>query len=304
MNIERWRQIDDLLHAALAQPSSGRERFVAAQCAGDDSLRREIESLLSAHERDGLLNAHVSQVASDLLFPNQGPVEPGDRLGPYGVIHHLGSGGMGDVYLAEDTRLGRRVALKVLHSASHRVPGCLDRLAREARTASSLNHPNIAVVYDVGCAGDHHYIATEMVEGETLRARMRRPIGAAETCSIATQIASALEAAHDAGIVHRDIKPENVMLRPDGVVKVVDFGLAKRLTVEARPISTDETLPGVVLGTTPYMSPEQAEGRDVDRRSDVFSLGVVMFEMLAGRPPFGGSTVAATIASILKDAPP
>ena len=303
MNADRWQRIDDVLSGALTRPVTERTAFVAAACLGDEPLRLEIESLLSAHDRSGLLDVPVAQIASDVLSPGARTSAAGEQVGPYRVIQPLGSGAMGDVYLADDPRLGRKLALKILHGTSSQGFPPVARFAQEARAASALNHPNIATVYDVGRADGRYYIATELVDGQTLRSRLSAALPAVEAVNIAMQMASALQAAHRSGIVHRDIKPENVMLRRDGVVKIVDFGLAKFVASEARDPERHETLPGVVLGTTPYMSPEQAQGFRVDTRTDLFSLGVVLFEMLTGHPPFGGPSIGSAIASILWDEP-
>ncbi len=235
----------------------------------------------------------------------------------YRIIRRLGRGGMGEVFLAEDTRLGRPVALKLLLNEYTRDQSRLLRFGREARAASSLNHPNILTVYEIGESGGRHFIATEFVDGETLRRRIKRaPLSAEEALAVATQVAEALAAAHEAGVVHRDVKPENVMVRRDGYVKVLDFGLAKLVerrrasassagsAEEAATVQMAHTLPGAVMGTVWYMSPEQARGEEVDERTDVWALGCVLYEMLAGRPPFTGQTPSHVTVSILEDEPP
>src|SRR5215510_795471 len=235
----------------------------------------------------------------------------GTRLGPYEILAPLGAGGMGEVYRAKDSRLGREVAVKVLPASFTTDADRLRRFEREARAASALNHPNIITIYEIHQAAGSHVIATEFVEGETLRLRLSRsPLTLSETLNIAIQIADALSAAHKAGIIHRDIKPENIMLRPDGYVKVLDFGLAK-LSEESSPAVAAEaptiqvrTGSGIVIGTAGYMSPEQARGLGVDHRSDIFSLGAVIYEMLARRKPFEGETPSDMLASILKTEPP
>jgi eukaryotic-like serine/threonine-protein kinase len=234
----------------------------------------------------------------------------------YRILDKLGSGGMGEVYLAEDTRLGRKLALKILPAEFTRDPDRLARFEQEARAASALNHPNIITIYEIGELEGAHYIATEYIEGRTLR-QLTPPGGMPlrEALEIASQIAGALQAAHEAGITHRDIKPENVMIRPDGYVKVLDFGLAKlteksdpridpaKVDKEAATMLRPNTDPGTVMGTVTYMSPEQARGLRVDARSDIFSLGVLIYEMIAGRPPFDGATSSDVIAAILVSEP-
>jgi serine/threonine protein kinase len=234
------------------------------------------------------------------------------NLSHYRIISKIGKGGMGEVYLAHDTKLNRRVALKVLPAELISNRERLYRLEQEARAASALNHPNIITIHEIGADADTHFIVTEFIEGETLRQRLQTArVGTADTLNIATQIAAALDAAHRGGIVHRDIKPENVMLRADGLVKVLDFGLAK-LTEKQEGESSDSqtptralvmTNPGVVMGTVAYMSPEQARGLAVDVRTDVFSLGIMAYEMLAGRLPFAGATASDMMAAILTSEP-
>ncbi len=238
-------------------------------------------------------------------------ISKGARLGHYEIAAPLGAGGMGEIYLAQDTRLGRQVALKILPPQFTSDADRLRRFVREAKAASALNHPNIITIYEVGETDAVHFIATEFIEGETLRQRMTKTrLSAADAINIAQQIVSALAAAHEAGIVHRDIKPENVMIRRDGYVKVLDFGLAK-LIERQRPASDPEaptlalkTDPGKVMGTVSYMSPEQARGLEVDARSDLFSLGVVLYEMIGGRLPFTGQTPSDVLAAVLHYDPP
>ena len=251
----------------------------------------------------------VSSLA--LSPPMNSKFSQGTKLGRYRILSQLGAGGMGVVYLAEDTKLGRQVALKILTSDLTDNPESLQRFGREARAASALTHPNILTIYEIGEADSAHFIATEFIEGESLRQRIRRgPMELPEVLDIGIQIASALAAAHETGIVHRDIKPENIMLRKDRLVKVLDFGLAKLVKQEV-PESDSEgvtkallkTKPGVVMGTTIYMSPEQARGREVDERTDIWSLGVVLYQMVTGNAPFAGDTMSDVIASILKTDP-
>ncbi|MGH9901775.1 MAG: protein kinase domain-containing protein, partial [Pyrinomonadaceae bacterium] len=238
-------------------------------------------------------------------------IADGTRFGRYEIISHLGTGGMGEVYRAEDSQLGRPVALKLLTEHFTSEDNRLRRFGQEARSISSLNHPNIITIYEVGEAEGAHFIATEFVDGETLRQRLARSHPELhEALDVAVQIAGALVAAHQAGVIHRDIKPENIMVRRDGYIKVLDFGLAKLTEPEAAGPEAPtrgmvNTAPGVVMGTARYMSPEQARGREVDARTDVWSLGVVLYEMVAGRPPFDGETHGDIISLILqREAPP
>jgi serine/threonine-protein kinase len=239
-------------------------------------------------------------------------IAPGTNVGHYKVIDSLGEGGMGEVYLARDTRLGRKIALKFLSAEFTRDEDRVRRFQQEARAASALNHPNLITIFEIGQVESVHFISTEFIEGETLRQRMASPMTTSEICEVGIQVASALAAAHSAGITHRDIKPENIMVRPDGVVKVLDFGLAKLAERVDSADASDptaitqkvvETDPGVVMGTISYMSPEQARGGAVDSRTDVYSLGVVMYEMIAGRVPFEGDSFGDVISGILSKRP-
>ena len=307
MTPERWQQIKYLFNSALDRPLPERSLFLNEACGDDAALRSEVESLLSSNnEAEEFIDAPAYEFAADLLMGGSA-IKTGQKLSSYEVLSVLGRGGMGEVYLAEDTRLGRKVALKILPSSFTNDPERLRRFEREARAASALNHPNILTIYEVDSVDGRPFIATEYVEGETLRQRQKRsPLTVAEVLELATQVASALAAAHQAGIVHRDIKPENIMLRRDGYAKVVDFGLAK-LTESAKSASSAsvstmlfvDTDTGVVMGTTAYMSPEQARGLPMDARTDIWSLGVVLYEILSGRPPFKGDTPSDMIVSIL-----
>jgi serine/threonine protein kinase/Tfp pilus assembly protein PilF len=275
-------------------------------------MRREVESLLTSHERaENFIEVPAFEVAPELVTTDSAGPLVGKLIGHYRIESLIGIGGMGEVYLARDERLGRKAALKLLPDSLTTDQTQLSRFKNEARTASALNHPNILTVYEIGAEGNVQFIATEFIEGSTLRASLTcgrlNPHAALE---IAVQVASALAAAHDAGIVHRDIKPENIMLRPDGYAKVLDFGIAK--LTEQKPASDDhrvettallQTRPGLVLGTAHYMSPEQARGQKVDARSDVWSFGVVLYEMVAGSPPFRGETPSDCIAAILTAEP-
>ena len=238
-------------------------------------------------------------------------INPATRFNHYEVVAPIGAGGMGEVYLARDTKLERQVAIKLLSEEFSKHPDRLHRFTQEARAASALNHPNILTIHEIGETNGTHYIATEYIEGETLRHHGQQSgMKLREVVDVMVQVASALAAAHQAGILHRDIKPENIMLRPDGIVKVLDFGLAKlteKATLssdpEAATISKKETDPGTVMGTVQYMSPEQARGKTVDARTDIFSLGIVLYELIAGRPPFTGESSTDVLAAILDKEP-
>jgi serine/threonine protein kinase len=306
--MERRQQVEELFHAALEREPAERGTFLSQACRTDPELRAEVESLISAHEQPGsFLDSPVYEPTVETSTASL----VGQSIGRYLVLSLLGRGGMGDVYLARDTQLDRKLALKLLPERFTADEIRVRRFILEARAASSLNHPNIITIHEIGHFGSVHFIATEFVEGETLRNRISRgPIAIGDALDIATQIASALAAAHAAGIVHRDIKPENIMVRPDRYVKVLDFGLAKLTERPAvSPLSDASTAarvvtdPGTVMGTTRYMSPEQARGLDVDARSDIFNLGIVLYEMLAGNVPFTGDTPADVVAAILTTDP-
>ena len=310
MTPERWQRVDEIFQAAIELKVEERPAFVERTCADDEELRREVESLITADEQGlSFVDEPAFQVAAGLLATGEPELEEGQSIGHYEIVGPIGKGGMGEIYLAKDKLLNRRVALKLLPADYTGNKDRLRRFQQEAQAASALNHPNILTIYELGHVDEQQFIATEFVEGETLRQRLKRtPLTQSETLDIAIQMASALSAAHRAGIVHRDIKPENLMLRPDGYVKVLDFGLAKLTQQEDRPIrqiETDktETSSGLVMGTVKYMSPEQAQGLQVDQRSDIFSFGVVLYEMLAGRAPFEGETSSDLITSILKEEP-
>jgi Tol biopolymer transport system component/predicted Ser/Thr protein kinase len=311
MTPERWRQINDVFQAAVEVAPEQRTAFLDKACTTDQTLRSEVESLLASDEHEWkLIEQPALEVAAPLLADDQPRLAPGQNLSHYVIDSLIGKGGMGEVYLAKDKQLNRRVALKLLPVEYTRNEDRLRRFQQEAQAASALNHPNILTIHEVGHIDDQQFIATEFVEGETLRERLKDgPLNLPETLDIAIQIAGALAAAHRAGIVHRDIKPENIMLRPDGYVKVLDFGLAKLTeqkepTAEIAAIDNLESSSGLVMGTVKYMSPEQAHGLPVDARSDIFSLGVVLYEMVTGRALWKGETAGALIRSILNDEPP
>ena len=312
MNPERWQQASRILESVLERAADQRTAYLDEVCANDDGLRREVESLLAASERAGsLLDSPAMQMAAPLFVNDSVETMLGQSIGRYKIIAAVGAGGMGEVYLAHDTRLGRKIALKLLPTHFTTDKDRLRRFEQEAHAASTLSHSNVCVIHEVGeTENGRHYIAMEYVDGVTLRQHLAGArLKLTEALDVAIQVASALGAAHAAGIVHRDIKPENIMVRFDGTIKVLDFGLAK-LTEQPQLIDSElatralvQTDTGMVMGTTAYMSPEQARGLPVDARTDIWSLGVVLYEMLAGRPPFEGETASDLIAAILKTDP-
>ena len=314
MTSERWQQVNDLFQLAAERTPEERTTFLQTACQGDEGLRREVESLIASYERaENFIESPAFEVVPELLTADRTSAIIGESIGHYQIECLLGVGGMGEVYLARDERLGRKVALKFLPERLTANNTQLSRFKSEARAASALNHPNILTVYEIGTEGNRHFIATEFIEGVTLRAALSRgKMGVHEALDVAVQVASALTAAHKAGVVHRDIKPENIMIRPDGYVKVLDFGLAKLTEQNSASGSQDltitntqHTLAGFLVGTPRYMSPEQARGQRADGRSDIWSLGAVIYEMVGGVPAFSGATPSDCIASILKtEAPP
>lgn len=308
MKPERWQQVDQLFQAALDREPAERAAFISEACGGDDSLRRHVEELLAADGKArSLIEAPAYAIGAPLIAGDAAQSLVGKSIGHFQIISLLGKGGMGEVYRARDTKLDRAVALKILPAEMSADRERMRRFVREAKAASALNHPNLAHIYEIGGADGVSFIAMEYVEGQTLAAKINgHPLETSETVEIGSQIADALDAAQGKGITHRDIKPANVMITPRGQVKVLDFGLAKI----GRPESVDSkvstlvpTTPGVVLGTVPYMSPEQALGREVDHRSDLFSLGVVLYEMATGRLPFLGANTGETLDRILHAEP-
>src|SRR5213083_2704374 len=314
MTPARLQTIEEIFHAALDQEPEKVARFVETACEGDELLRRKVEALLASRQRVGtFIETSAVGIATRIIENEQADLLVGQTFGHYKISEAIGTGGMGEVYLATDIRAGRKAALKLLPL---RFTGDTERLKRfqqEAHAVVGLNHPNILTVYEIGEDHSTHYIASELIEGETLRQRlMRGRIEVGESVDIAIQVASALAAAHEAGIVHRDIKPENIMLRPDRYVKVLDFGIAKlaesafaeATADEAESVTVAETNLGSILGTVRYMSPEQARGAPVDKGTDIWSLGVVLYEMVTGHAPFAGDTPGETMSSILEKEPP
>ncbi|HJQ68441.1 MAG TPA: protein kinase [Blastocatellia bacterium] len=307
MKPERYQKIDEVFQAALERDADQRAAFLNEACAGDPALRRKVEALLASDQQaQNFIEAPAIEVAALLLADEPDTVIEG-CIGPYRIVDLLGSGGMGQVYLAEDPRLGRNVALKLLPDGFSHDEKSMRRFRQEARAASALNHPNIITIHEFGEMDGRQYIVSEFVEGHTLRQVMaKRAVSPVEALDVAVAVATALVAAHRAGIVHRDIKPENIMLRPDGYVKVLDFGLAKLIGSKPAFERTEDsnTDPGFVMGTISYMSPEQVRGLEVDARTDIWSLGGVLYEMVAGTAPFVDRTTSDLIVSILEREPP
>jgi len=308
MTPERWRQVQDLLHAAIAVPTTDRGTFLAKACAGDGELQSEVESLLAQTSgATGFLSVPAVAMARDLVRQEINLI--GKHVGPYTIKSHLGAGGMGDVYLAEDTRLRRFVAIKALREAGPPSREGRARLLREARAAAALNHPNIAAIYDIiestGDPTTPPHIVMEYVEGETLSDRLRSgPLPPGDALRIAMDVADALTAAHSQGIVHRDLKPANLRVNKEKRVKVLDFGLAQRLPTptDTSTLTAEHTFQSLaprIAGTPGYMSPEQVLGRPIGPSSDVFSLGVVLFQMLAGKRPFPSDDFASAAETML-----
>jgi serine/threonine protein kinase len=326
MQPERWQQISGIFKSALALEPAERAAYVAGQCGADESLRREVERLIESHHQadsENFIGSPAVAEVAPLLVPedSEGEVskdrlEKEQKVGHYRIIKKLGAGGMGEVYLAEDTRLDRTVALKILPADVASDQRRMQRFKQEAKLASSLNQPNILTIFEFGDTESLHFIASEYVDGATLREHLRSSqLKLAEVIDISAQVVAALDAAHEAKIVHRDIKPENIMVRRrDGVVKVLDFGLAKLTEKTAgqsarqsdSAVNTEllvRTMPGTVMGTISYMSPEQAQGLSVDERTDLWSTGVLIYEMVAGRVPFAGVTSSHTVVEILEKEP-
>ena len=322
MTPERWQQISQIFKSAISLDNDARGKFVAEKCGNDEALRAEVEKLIASHQQasaENFIGGHAAEqgaVLLNIVEEHTPALNKGEQFGAYFILDPLGAGGMGEVYLARDSRLDRTVALKVLSTDVSSDKRRMQRFRQEARVASSLNQPNILTIFEFGEANGLTYLATEFIDGETLRDYLRgKRLKLPEILDITIQILAALDAAHEARIVHRDIKPENVMIRRrDRVVKVLDFGLAK--VTEKQPTlatahSSDseaatemKTAPGMLMGTINYMSPEQARSRAVDERTDIWSTGVMLYEMVTGAMPFGGPTVSHTLVQIIENDPP
>ncbi|HJP95593.1 MAG TPA: protein kinase [Pyrinomonadaceae bacterium] len=324
MTPERWQQISRIFKSAISLDPEVRAAYVAGQCGVDESLRAEVEKLIESHGKasdENFIAGNAAEAGAVLLIDENESeakhqaLEKGQQFGSYVIVDLLGAGGMGEVYLAKDSRLDRTVALKVLAQDIASDKRRMQRFRQEAKVASSLNQPNILTIFEFGEVDGLTFLATEYIDGETLRDYLRgKNLKLRETLDIAIQVLAALDAAHEAHIVHRDIKPENVMIRRrDRVIKVLDFGLAKvteKKTAALRAHDSDpeavtefKTAPGLVMGTVHYMSPEQAQAHAVDERTDIWSTGVMLYEMVAGAMPFKGTTTNHTIVQILEKDP-
>jgi serine/threonine protein kinase len=313
VKLDRWQRIEGLFYQALDLEADTRPAFLDHACQGDERLRKEVDDLLQYADKSvDLLESAVRNAAHEFIQPAAPKLASGTRLDHYEIVRLLGAGGMGEVYVAQDIRLKRNVALKILRQDFTRKAPALRRFEQEAQTLSALNHPNIVTIFEFGEVDDRHFLVEELIEGESLRDAIEGgELEFRHTIDIAVQVSTALSAAHASGVIHRDIKPENIIIRPDGLVKVLDFGIAKLEETpagvsrdEARTPQPANTEPGMVLGTLKYMSPEQARGFEVDARSDIFSVGAVLYEMATGRPAFSGETSSDIIADILKTEPP
>jgi eukaryotic-like serine/threonine-protein kinase len=311
MTPERHRQIKDIFESVMKCEPAARAAFLAEACAGDEALRAEVESLIACDEAAGsFIDAPVYEQAAEIIAGGKARSIVGQRLGRYQLRDLLGAGGMGEVYRARDTRLEREVAVKILPSHLAEDPMALARFEREAKAVAALSHSNILSIFDIGSAEGINYAVMELLEGETLRARLARSaLSVREALEIGLSVAAGLQAAHAKGITHRDLKPENIFLTSERGVKILDFGIARMKPAVLPGVGTADstvagiTRPGTLIGTMGYMSPEQARGERVDERSDIFSLGIVLYEMATGRGPFEGVTPSDVIAALLSREP-
>ena len=310
---EQWQKVGEIFNAARRQTPELRQNYLNQVCGENKTLLDEVESLLASHDSsDSFLETPAIARVTETLENKGQKLKKGKCFGNYEIIKQIGTGGMGEVYLAQDNKLDRQVAVKILNENFSKHESNLTRFIQEAKAASALNHPNILVIHEIGESEQTHYLVSEFIKGKTLREVLQdENLKLSEILDISIQIANALTAAHEARLAHRDIKPENIMIRPDGFVKVLDFGLAKLVEQKNKSIlglkdSTlkgNQTAEGVILGTINYMSPEQAKGKRVDMRTDIFSLGVVIYEMIAGQTPFAGDSMSETFANLLNAEP-
>lgn len=308
-----WQKVREIFDSALHRKPEERQKYIAQACGGNELLFSEVESLLTSfNNADSFMETPaVAGIAEAIKFETR-RLENGQSFAHYQIINLIGEGGMGEVYLAEDNKLDRKVAIKILNAEFSRHESNLKRFIQEAKSASALNHPNILVIHEIGAENDTNYIVSEFINGKTLREVLReKSLELTEVLDIAIQTAGAVIAAHETHLVHRDIKPENIMIRPDGLIKVLDFGLAKLveqknesfLSLKESTLGQHQTAKGVILGTVNYMSPEQAKGEKVDQRTDIFSLGVLIYEMIAGQTPFQGDSPSETFANLINREP-
>lgn len=304
MNREDLAKVRRIFYTAVKLPNEERSEFVRLSSADNQMMREEVEKLLKSYDSNSFDESYFQDLPE--FDENPAKLKKGQFFSHYEIINPIGAGGMGEVFLARDVKLGRETAIKILHSDLTEKPERMRRFVQEAKAVSTLNHPNILTIYEIGEEHGISYIATEFIKGETLAEKSKgKALSVEEILDISVQIVSALSAAHQNGIVHRDIKPENVMVRADGLVKVLDFGLVKLFEDESKEDRSEaetilNTNPGVILGTIAYMSPEQMRGEKADVRSDIWSFGVLFYEMLTGKRPFRGENVGDIIAETLK----
>jgi serine/threonine protein kinase len=306
MKSERWQKVKQIFEDAIEIESSLRPAFVEEACSGDASLRVEVQRLIDSFDDAGsFMERPPSSEVASLIVERRDMLASGQKFSRYDIVARVGAGGMGEVYLANDSKLNRKVAIKILNRELNANETNLARFLREAQSASSLSHPNILIIHEIGDENNSKFIVSEYVEGKTLREAMNdRRLNLTEVLNIGAQIAGALAAAHGANLVHRDIKPDNIIVRPDGYIKVLDFGLAKLVReksagLDDKAIGENQTAKGIIMGTVNYMSPEQARGDHVDQRSDIFSLGSVIYEMVTGTIPFRGDSMSDTFANLI-----